>query len=204
MTGRNATRKHTFQMIDGVEAVIGLASDELYLDLPANSPRYICVREGHQIQEGDVRTQTSQTMESPALSRWRIDKITEDTVTGVDIDTGDSKEWDRDWLIQQIGIGEFSVELTDFDRVSVSETSGIGGSYTDDRNEDGSPNVIVSVFGNNGQQFTQIYSATDPGGWESLTLVKQDRNVPDFDEELRQKFDAAITRALELEQRYHE
>lgn len=203
MSDHNPARKHTFETIDGVEALINLDPGEIFLDLPVNTPRYIRVREGDQIQEGDVRTQTSQTMGSQTLSKWRIDTIATDTVTGVDVETGESKEWDRAWLNQHLGTGEFSVELTDFDRVSVSETPRAGVSHTDDQQTKASPHVIVTAYGNNGQKFTQLYSATEPGDWESLTLVEQDQHVEEFGEELRETFDAAVTRALELEQQYH-
>lgn len=142
-------------------------------------------------------------MESPTLSKWRIEAISTDTVTGVDVETGDTQEWGREWLIRHLGTGIFSVELTDFDRVSVTEITGVGTSHTDDRDDDASPHVIVTVFGNNGQQFTRTYAATEPGNWESLTLVREDRHVQEFDEELRREFDAAVTEALEMEQQYH-
>lgn len=203
MNDENSTQKHTYETIDGVEALVNLDPGELFLDLPIQTPRYIRVREGDQIQEGDVRTQPSR-MGSQTLSKWRIETIATDTVTGVDVDTGESEEWDREWLVQHLGSGGFSVELTDFDRVSVSETTGLG-IYTDgdDQQEAVSPHVIVTAYGNNGQKFLQAYSATETGDWESLRLVKQDQHVTEFDEELREKFDAAVDEALEMERQYH-
>ena len=203
MNDNEATRKHTFQTIDGVEALINLDPGELFLDLPANTPRYIRVREGDRIQEGDVRTQTSQTMNSQTLSKWRIETISTDTVTGVDVDTGASREWDREWLVRHLGTGGFSVELTDFNRVSVTETPGLETARGDDRDDEVSPHVVVTAYGNDGRHFTQLYSATEPGDWESLTLVNQDQHVREFGEELRETFDAAVDRAIELEQQYH-
>lgn len=203
MNERNPTQKHTLETIDGVEALINLDPGELFLDLPAHTPRYIRVREGDQIQEGDVRTQTSQTMRSQTLSKWRINTISIDTVTGVDIDTGESQEWDREGVVQRLGTGGFSVELTDFGRVNVSETTGLSMSHPDDQQDEVSPHAIVTVYGNNGQKFTQSYSATESGDWESLRLVKQDQHVQEFGEELREKFDAAVARALELERQYY-
>ncbi|MDG5821876.1 hypothetical protein [Natronococcus sp. A-GB7] len=203
MDDHNPTRKHTFHTIDGVEALINLDPGELFLDLPANTPRYIRVQEGDQVQEGDVRTQTSQTMDSQTLSKWRIDSISTDTVTGVDVDTGEAQEWDREWLIQRLGTGGFSVKLTDFDRVSVSETTGLGGSHADDQDDEVSPHVIVTAYGNNGQKFIQLYSATEPGDWESLQLVDQDQHVKEFSEDVLEKFETAVARAIQLEQQYH-
>lgn len=203
MNDPGSTRKHTFSTINGVEALINLDPGELFLDLPANTPRYIRVREGDQIQEGDVHTQTSQTMNSQALSKWRIDTISTDTVTGVDVDTGESQEWNREWLIKHLGTGGFSVELTGFDRVSVSETTGIGRSHASDQNDEVSPHVIVTVYGNNGQQFIQLYFATEPGNWESLALVEQNQDVHEFSEKLQETFNTAVAKAIEMEQRYH-
>ena len=203
MNEQGPTRKHTFQTIDGVEAISNLDPGELFLDIPANTPRYIRVQEGDQIQEGDVRTQTSQTMDSQTLSKWRIVDISTETVTGEDVETGESKEWDREWLIQHLGTGGFSVELTDFNRVSVSEITGLDRPHTDDPADEANPRVIVTVYGNNGQRFTQLYSATESGEWDSLSLEKRDRDVEAFSEELRETFDAAVAEAIELERRYH-
>lgn len=202
MNEESQTQKHVYQTIDGVEALINLHPGELFLDIPASTPRYIRVREGDQIQEGDVRTQTSQAMKSQTLSKWRVETISEDTVTGVDLETGESQEWDREWLVKHLGSGEFSVELTEFDRVSVSESSGPGAPRGDEERDERSLRVIVSVYGNNGQKFTQVYSS-DSDDWESLKLVKKNNDVEEFSEELREKFDAAVTEALELEDQYH-
>jgi hypothetical protein len=203
MNEHTPTRKHVFQTIDGVEALVNLDPGELYLDLPANTPRYIRVREGDQIQEGDVRTQTSQTMDSAALAKWHIETISTDSIRGVNIDTGEAQEWDRQWIIQQLGTGGFSVELTDFDRVSVSETTGLSTSDPEDQDTEVSPHVTVTAFGNNGQKFTQFYSTTEPGDWESVSVVKRDRRVEDFSNTLRERFDVAVAKALEMERRYH-
>ena len=203
MNDNTSTQKHTFQTIDGVEALVNLGPGELFLDLPANTPRYIRVREGDQIQEGDVRTQTSQTMESQTLTRWRIEDISPETVTGVAVDTGETQEWDREWIVQHLGSGGFSVELTDFDRVNVSEITGVDSTPADDRDSEAGPRVAVTAYGNNGQKFTQLYATTEPGDWESLSLAKPDRHVQTFSEEVREKFDAAVARAIEMEQKYH-
>lgn len=87
--------------------------------------------------------------------------------------------------------------------MSVSEMPELGRSHTEDRDDEVSPYVIVTAYGNNGQKFTQVYSMTEPGDWESLTLVKQYRHIQEFSEEVRAKFDAAVTKAVDLEQRYH-
>jgi hypothetical protein len=203
MNDHNSTQKHMVHTINGVEALINLDPGELFFDLPANTPRYIRVQEGDQIQEGDVRTQTSQTMDSQTLSKWRINTISTDSVTGVDVDTGEAQEWDREWLIQRLGTGGFSVELTDFDRVSVSETTGLGRSHADDQDDEVSPHVIVTAYGNNGQKIIQLYSATEPRDWESLQLVNQGQHGKEFSEDVQEKFDTAVARAIELEQQYH-
>ncbi|WP_254769304.1 hypothetical protein [Salinilacihabitans rarus] len=203
MPEHDAMQRHTFQTIDGVEARITLDPGELFLDLPVQTPRYIRVQEGDRIQEGDVRTQTRETMDSQTLSEWTIDDISVDAVTGTHVETGESREWDREWLIQHLGTGGFSVELTDFNRVSVSETTGLRPAQSDAQSGTVAPHVIVTAYGNDGQRFTQLYSATEADDWDSLRLVDQDRHVREFSEELRERFDAAVARAIELEQRYH-
>lgn len=204
MTDHDATRKHTFRTFDGVEALVSLDSGELFLDLPMNTPRYIRVREGERILEGDVRTNPDQ-MGSGALSQWRIDSITTDTVTGVDLESGESREWEREWLVRHLGSGGFSAELTDFDRVSVSDTTGLTVPPVDtgEQRADAGPHVVVTAYGNDGQKFVQSYAATEAGDWGSLRVVERDGRVQEFDDELREKFDAAVEEAFELEQQYH-
>lgn len=196
------TRRHAHKTIDGVEALVNLDPGELFVDLPINTPRYIRVREGDQIQQGDVRTQPDE-MGSQTLSKWRIETITTDTVTGIDSATGESQEWDREWLIQHLGTGGFSVELVEFDRVSVAVTTESSVSNPDDQQDTVRPQIHVNVYGNNGQKFTQLYTTTELDNWESLSVVRENPHVQKFGEELKKKFDAAIAKAIEAEQQYH-
>ena len=202
MTNEQTKRTVEVQTIDGVDALVSTDPGEIFIDLPASNPRYIRVQEGDRIQEGDVGTQTTAQMAGPRLTHWVIESITEETVTGTDTETGETEEWDRDYLTQRLSAGEFSAELTTFDRVSVTEIEEWGGRRPTEEPEEERPYVIAIAYGNNGEQFTQLYAATETGNWDSLEVVKQDTRVQEFDEELRKKLGDAIRRALDVEQRY--
>jgi hypothetical protein len=190
-------------MIDGVEALVNLDPGELFIDLPASNPRFIRVQEGDRIQEGDVGTQSTAEMAGPLLTHWVIESITEETVIGRDTETNETRDWDREQLIQRLGAGEFSAELVTFDRVSVTEIEEWRGRHPPEASEEMKPYVVVVAYGNNGGKFTQLYAATEAGEWDSLEVVQQDAHVEEFSDELRTHFDDAVREALEVEQRYH-
>ncbi|WP_318570549.1 hypothetical protein [Salinigranum marinum] len=189
--------------IDGVEALVSVDPGEVFIDLPASNPRYIGVQEGGRIQEGDVGTQSTAEMAGPRLTHWVIESITAETVIGRDTETNETREWDREQLIQRLGAGEFSAELATFDRVSVTEIEEWGGRHSPEGAEEVKPYVVVIAYGNNGRKFTQLYAATEAGEWDSLELVQQDSHVKEFSDELRTHFDDAVREALAVEQRYH-
>ncbi|WP_435361806.1 hypothetical protein [Haloarchaeobius sp. DFWS5] len=189
--------------IDGVEALVSVDPAEIFIDLPVSNPRYIRVQEGDRIQEGDVDTQSTAEMAGPLLTHWVIESITEETVIGRDTKTNETQEWDREQLIQRLGAGEFSTELTTFDRVSVTDLEDWRGRHTSEGSEEVKPYVVAVVYGNNGGKFTQLYAATEAGDWDSLEVVQQDSHVQAFSDELRTHFDDAVREALEVEKQYH-
>jgi hypothetical protein len=189
--------------IDGIDALVNTDPGEIFIDLPASNPRYIRVREGDRIQEGDVGTRTTAEMAGPLLTHWVIESITAKVVTGTDTDTGETREWDREQLIQHLGIGGYSAELTTFDRVSVTEIEEWGGRRSAEGTEEVKPYVVVIAYGNNREKYTQLYAATEAGDWGSLDVVRQDTHVQNFSDELRERFDDAVREALQVEQRYH-
>ncbi|XVH32219.1 hypothetical protein ACNS7O_03280 [Haloferacaceae archaeon DSL9] len=202
MNEQNHSRTTVIRTIGGVDALVNTEPGEIFLDLPATSPRYIRVREGDFIQQGDVQTRTTAEMSGPRLTKWRIESISEDTVTGTTLDTGETKEWERASLEVHLGTGEFSAELTTFDRVSVTETEEWDTRYSIEGAEEKRPYVIVVVYGNNGEKFTQLYAATESGNWDSLQVVQTDRNAEKFDDELLDHFTDVVREAIEIEQRY--
>lgn len=189
--------------IDGVEALVNIDPGEIFIDLPASNPRYIRVREGDRIQEGDVATRSTAEMAGPLLTHWVIESITVEAVTGRDTETDETREWDREQLVQRLGTGELSAELATFDRVSVTEIEEWGERHSSEGSREVKPYVVVVAYGNNGEKFTQLYAATDAGDWGSLEVVQQDTHVEGFSDELRAHFDEAIREALEVEQRFH-
>ncbi|WP_143423206.1 hypothetical protein [Halegenticoccus soli] len=142
-------------------------------------------------------------MSGPRLTKWRIESISTETVTGTNANTGETREWERDWLVQRLGAGEFSAELTTFDRVSVTEIDEWRERHSVEEIDEVKPYVIAIAYGNNGEKFTSLYAATEAGDWDSLELVQQDESVQNFSGALRERFDEAVHRTLEVEQRYH-
>ncbi len=203
MNRENFNQTVVVQTIDGVDALVNTDPGEVFIDLPASNPRYIRVREGDHIQEGDVRTRTPAEMSGPRLTKWRIESISTETVTGTNANTGETREWERDWLVQRLGAGEFSAELTTFDRVSVTEIDEWRERHSVEEIDEVKPYVIAIAYGNNGEKFTSLYAATEAGDWDSLELVQQDESVQNFSGALRERFDEAVHRTLEVEQRYH-
>ncbi|MFC7203792.1 hypothetical protein ACFQJC_09710 [Haloferax namakaokahaiae] len=201
MSAKFPKRTEEARTIGGFDVLVNTDPGEIFIDLPASNPRYIRVREGDRIQEGDVSSRRSAELSGPLLTHWVVDSITIDTVTGTDTKTGETREWERDKLVQRLTVGEFSAELTTFDRVSVTEIEGLPGSASEEskwRN----PYVIIVVYGNNGKKFTEVHAATVPGDWDSLEVVQRDSNVQHFSDDLRERFEGAIQRALQLEMHF--
>ncbi|SIR92569.1 hypothetical protein SAMN05421858_4585 [Haladaptatus litoreus] len=203
MTRENDKQTVERRTIDGVDALVNTDPGEIFIDLPATNPRYIRVQEGDRIQEGDVSTRTTAEMAGPLLTNWNIESITTETVTGTDTETGETREWDREQLIHRLGAREFSAELTTFDRVSVTEIEEWSDRHAVEGVEEEKPYVIVIAYGNNGEKFTQLYAATESRDWDSLEVVQEDTDIQNFSDELRNRFDDAVHKTLEVEQRYH-
>lgn len=202
MTNQNSKRTVEVRTIDGVDALVNTDPGEIFIDLPASNPRYIRVQEGDRIQEGDVNAKTTAEMAGPQLTNWNIESITTEAVTGTDTDTGETREWDREQLLQRLSAGEFSAELTTFDRVSVTEVEEWRERYSVEEDKEVKPYVVAIVYGNNGEKFTQLYAATEAGDWDSLEVVQRNTHIQNFSDELRQRFDDAVNQTLEVEQRY--
>ena len=188
-------RKLISRTIDGVEALVNTESGEIFIDVPAENPQYIRVEEGDVIQEGDARSRTEEELESPTLRKWTIDQIGPKTVVGTDQETGEQQEWERESLETQLAIGGLSTNLTDFDRVNVTEEA--KASNHEGRADEGALNVIF--YGNDGRKFTQTYRVIDDGtdGDERrVELMESDRAIELFEPDLRTRFDRAAERAL--------
>lgn len=180
--------------IGGTDVLVSTESDEIFLDVPATGQDYIRVVEGGLVRKGDARVRDERELESPTLREWEIDVITAETVRGTDVDTGDPKEWDREELEQKLADGTLSTDLTDFERVDVSQQEG-------GESASGVSTVAVTVYGNNGQHFQQFYqpvtteSASDP----QLEFSQSDPKIDAFDDDLRDTFTRAVEIALRSE-----
>lgn len=196
--GEDTIRTLVSRTIEGTEALVNSDPGEIFLDIPASNPRYIRVQEGDVIREGDVRTADEGELESSTLDKWRVETIGSETVTGINLETGEPREWIRETLERQLGIGGLSTDLTDFERVTVAQTE-------DDQTDDGDGHpsgdvtAIVSVYGNDSQKFVQTYRVIEDDGERRLELVNPDRQVEKFDEDLSEQFTQAVELALRSE-----
>lgn len=203
MDNQNTRRTVEGRTIDGIDALVNTDPGEIFIDLPASNPRYIRVQEGDQIQEGDVSDRTTAEMAGPRLTHWVVQSITAATVTGTNTETGETREWDREQLVQRLCVGEFSAELVTFDRLSVSRVDEWPGQHSVDGSDGEQPYVIAVAYGNNGEKFTRLYAATEAGNWDTLEIIQEDRDVQRFDDELRARFDTEMSKALDTERRFH-
>ena len=193
----NAVRTLTPRTIESTEVLVSTAPGEIFLDVPASSPRYIRIRENEMILEGDVRSREQEEVESAGLDRWKVAKIDPDRVIGIDQDTGERRTWKRETLERQLVTGGLSTNLTDFERVSVTRTGG----WEDEEGDEPSAQAVVAVaYGNDGRKFTQTYRVVDGGtdgeAERRLTLAKADKRTQKFEAALREQFTRAVELAL--------
>ena len=193
----DATRTLVPRTIEGTEVMVSTDAGELFLDVPASSPRYVRVGEGDTVQEGDVRSRNEQELASSGLEKWTIEAIGTDTVIGTDQKSGDRREWDRRSLEKQLVTGGLSTNLTDFERVSVTQTDGQNDSEGDGPGES---TVTAVVYGNDGQKFTLTYRLADGDGDRQLEPASADKQVEKFDDELKERFARAVELGLRSEE----
>ena len=197
----NTVRQLISRTIEGVEALVTTESGEIFLDVPAETPRYIRVEEGATIQEGDIRSRTAKELESPTLRKWTVETIGRKTVEGTDRETGEEHEWDREELETKLAIGALSTNLVDFDRVNVTRGAATA-TPNAERPDEESATVDVTVYGNDGQKFSQTYRLleTDAAGEDRrVELEASDERVKTLETDLRERFDRAVEEALDDE-----
>lgn len=198
-TTEDSVRTLIPRTIESTEVLVSTDPGEIFLDVPASSPRYIRIREDEMVQEGDVRSREKEELESAGLKKWQIAKIEPDRVIGIDRETSDRRTWKRETLERQLVTGGLSTNLTDFERVSVTRTDG----WEDDEEDGPSAEQVVAVaYGNDGQKFTQTYRIVDDdsaGAERRLTLSNSDAKLDNFEDDIRERFSQAIELALRSE-----
>lgn len=194
---RNHTvRRLISRTIEGVETLVNTEPAEIFIDVPALDARYIRVREGETVREGDIRSRSEAELESPPLRAWTVDEIGTETVAVTDRATGETREWDRESLERRLATGGLSTDLTDFERVNV--IGGIGASRDDDAPE--SDRVIVAAYGNDGRKFTRTYRIVGDGDdGRAVESTGSADGSEGFDPDLRERFERQIERALRNE-----
>ena len=180
--------------IEGVEALVGTESGEIFVDVPVDTPQYVRVREGDLVQEGDIRSETAGDLESASLEKWTVESIGADTVVGTDRKTGDRHEWTREELERKLASGALSTNLTGFERANV-----VGSEHDTPTDKSGDNSITVAVYGDDGRKFTRTYRPDKEGDGRNLELVDPDERVDEFDPELRAEFDRTVAGALEDE-----
>lgn len=187
-------RSLTSRTIGGTDVLVSTEPDEVFLDVPAAGQDYIRVVEGELVREGDVRARDGQDLASQTLRAWEIDELTVDTVRGTEVDTDESKEWERKELERKLADGTLSTDLTDFERTDVPQRE-------DDETDPESSTVTVTVYGNNGQRFRQAFHSVDEGESSDrhLEISHTDPKAETFDDELQEKFTRAVEIALRSE-----
>lgn len=162
--------------IGSTEVLVSTENGEIFLDVPTTGQDYIRVVEGELVREGDVRSRDEQELESQTLHVWTVDEITPVTVRGTDVDTGDSREWNREELEQKLADGTLSTNLTDFERADVHHKE-------DNETETDPPEVTVTAYGNDGQRFQQTFHPATGGETSDrqLEVSHSDPKVEDTD-----------------------
>lgn len=193
----DTVRKLISRTIEGVETLVNTEPAEIFIDVPALDARYIRVREGETVREGDIRSRTEAELESPPLRKWTIEEIGTETVVGTDRTTGETREWDRESLERQLATGGLSTELTDFERVNV-----IGGAGTlGDGVGPDSDHLIVAAYGDDGRKFTRTYRITADAGDDgrAVELMGPAAGSEPFEPDIQDRFERQIERALRNE-----
>lgn len=180
--------------IEGVEALVGTESDEIFIEIRADTPQYVRVREGDLVQEGDVRSETPGDLESASLEKWTVESIGAETVVGTNRTTGDRREWEREELERKLASGGLSTNLSGFERANVA---GAENDSPTEKSRNGS--ITVAVYGDDGRTFTRTYRPDEAGDGRNLELVGPDERTDNFDPELRAEFDRTVAEALEAE-----
>ena len=186
-------RRMESRTIEGTEALVNVESGEIFVDIPAASPRYVRVEEGGTVREGDIRSRTAEELESPTLRKWTIETIGPETVIGTDRKTGERREWDRESLERKLATGALSTDLTDFERVNVTDRRGDG---PDGRS------VLAVAYGNDGRKFTRTFrpvAGEAIGEERHLEPADADDRIEEFGADLRERFDRAVELALRNE-----
>lgn len=195
---KSRDRRLVSRTIEGVEALVSTESNDLFIDMPAASPRYIRVKEGEIVQEGDIRSQTEEELTSESLRKWTIETIGPKTIIGTDRETGDRREWERESLEHKLAIGGLSTNLTDFERVTVGKSN----TSNPERQRSDKESVPVTVYGNDSRKFTQTYRLITDDTVDAerrLELMETDERVERFETDLRERFDQAVELALRNE-----
>lgn len=195
---KSRDRRLVSRTIEGVEALVSTESNDLFIDMPAASPRYIRVKEGEIVQEGDIRSQTKEELTSESLRKWTIETIGPKTIIGTDRETGDRREWERESLEHKLAIGGLSTNLTDFERVTVGKPN----TSNPERQRSDKESVPVTVYGNDSRKFTQTYRLITDDTVDAerrLELMETDERVERFETDLRERFDQAVELALRNE-----
>ncbi len=188
--------------IQGREALVGLASDEIHIQWQPTRPTYLGVHVGDRIK--DAATDQS----SVRIDEWEVVEITPDDVVGTHEHTGDRRTWSRATLERDLAFGTYATNLTCFERVSIlpfgdwERYDSDSDHGTDPQHElayHGRPYVMVAVYGDNGEKYGLRYAYADTENRSTLLLRAADPNVTRLPSPLRSALDETVWSALEAD-----
>ena len=179
--------------IQGREARIHTAPDELYVEWRRRRPVYFGVRVGDHIKDAD------RDVESAHITEWEVVEITSDSVVGVNQKTGERQEWERRELERALVLQRYATNLSDFATVVVHAIGSweVYERATEAGESRREPYVTVIAYGNNGEKYGRRYRFTETGSDTDLELWEEDLSIERLSPELRTKLDETIHQALE-------
>lgn len=197
-----STTTTTTKRFEGLDARFGTDPLEIYIELRTGSPRYIRMKEGDLLYEGDAYRREQLGIGTTTLDTWEVTEITPTRVRGRSVETDEEVEWVRGEVENGLATGRYSTNLTDFEWISVYQV-GQWDDYQPDEEGSGTryvgrPYVSVVAYGDNGLKYGRRYRFVEPESNE-LYLWKEDKPRGGFPDEVAERLDQRVRRALETE-----
>ena len=173
--------------IQGREALVHGDSGEIRVEWRVGRPVYFGVRVGDRIKNAD------RDVESPLIDEWEVVEITPDRVVGVDAETDERREWDRETLERGLAVGNYATNLSAFERVAVHR---VGAAPGDRSHLPHDPYVTVIAYGNNGERYGRRYRFLDDDE-RRVAVRDEDPSIGRLSADHRDSLDELVVAALE-------
>jgi hypothetical protein len=173
--------------IQGREALVHSDPDEIRVEWRVGRPIYFGVSVGDRIKDAD------RDVESPLIDEWEVTEITPTRVVGVDVDTAEEREWDREALERGLAIGNYATNLSAFERVAVHRVGAAPGQSSGFPH---TPYVTVIAYGNNGERYGRRYRFLDEDE-RRVMRRDEDPSIGRLSEDHQRQLHGLVERALE-------